>query len=106
MDTTAPDPLSLAVHSDENDDDIDDGLMSSQSSDYGGDDMGSGMNDDVTAQLAASGKLDYRTKCNIRPTMSLQSSPTIARKYSYSEVLRKYSVLTSTELPILKIMKL
>lgn len=57
MDTTAPEPLTLAVQSDENDDDGDDGCMSSQSSEYGddGDMMSSGMADDVTAQLAAAG---------------------------------------------------
>lgn len=57
MDTTAPESLTLAVQSDENDDDCDDGCMSSQSSEYGddGDMMNSSLSDDVTAQLAAAG---------------------------------------------------
>ncbi|KAG8329987.1 hypothetical protein J6590_073992 [Homalodisca vitripennis] len=64
MDTTAPEPLTL---SDDNDDDGDDGCMSSQSSDYGddGDMMTSGMPDEVTAQLAAAGWLNQRTDASV-----------------------------------------
>lgn len=60
MDTTAPESLSLAVHSDV-DDDGDDGCLSSQSSDYGddGDLLNSGMADEVTAQLAAAGLITW-----------------------------------------------
>lgn len=54
MDTSAPESLSLAVHSE---DDDDDGCMSGQSSTYGDstDFMTAAMGDEVTAQLAAAG---------------------------------------------------
>uniref|UniRef100_A0A1B6HZV1 Nuclear respiratory factor 1 NLS/DNA-binding dimerisation domain-containing protein n=1 Tax=Homalodisca liturata TaxID=320908 RepID=A0A1B6HZV1_9HEMI len=53
MDTTAPESLTLAVHSD----DDDDGCMSGQSSTFGDstDFMTAAMGDEVTAQLAAAG---------------------------------------------------
>ncbi|XP_075216721.1 DNA-binding protein Ewg isoform X2 [Lycorma delicatula] len=52
MDTTAPDPLTLSVQSED-----EDGCMSSQSSEFGGtaDLMAAAMGDEVTAQLAAAG---------------------------------------------------
>ncbi|XP_039276523.1 DNA-binding protein Ewg isoform X6 [Nilaparvata lugens] len=52
MDTSAPDPLTLSVASDD-----DDGCLSSHSSDYGNtaDLMAAAMGDEVTAQLAAAG---------------------------------------------------
>lgn len=52
MDTTAPEPLTLAVQSDD-----DDGCMSTQSSEFGdgADLMAAAMGDEVTAQLAAAG---------------------------------------------------
>lgn len=53
MDTTAPESLTLTVHSD----DDDDGCMSGQSSTFGdgSDFMTAAMGDEVTAQLAAAG---------------------------------------------------
>lgn len=52
MDTSAPEPLTLAVQSDD-----DDGCMSTQSSEFGdgADLMAAAMGDEVTAQLAAAG---------------------------------------------------
>lgn len=52
MDTTAPDPLTLSVQSED-----EDGCMSSHSSEFGGtaDLMAAAMGDEVTAQLAAAG---------------------------------------------------
>uniref|UniRef100_A0A1B6CEZ7 Nuclear respiratory factor 1 NLS/DNA-binding dimerisation domain-containing protein n=2 Tax=Clastoptera arizonana TaxID=38151 RepID=A0A1B6CEZ7_9HEMI len=52
MDTTAPEPLTLSVQSDD-----DDGCMSTQSSEFGdgADLMAAAMGDEVTAQLAAAG---------------------------------------------------
>ncbi|XP_054277991.1 DNA-binding protein P3A2-like isoform X2 [Macrosteles quadrilineatus] len=95
MDTTAPEPLSLAVHSDENDDDIDDGCMSSQSSEYGDDgDLSSGMADEVTAQLAAAGPVGMAAAAAImsakkrkRPH-SFETNPSI-RKRQQNRLLRK-----------------
>ncbi|XP_046661286.1 DNA-binding protein Ewg-like isoform X2 [Homalodisca vitripennis] len=93
MDTTAPEPLTL---SDDNDDDGDDGCMSSQSSDYGddGDMMTSGMPDEVTAQLAAAGPVGMAAAAAImsakkrkRPH-SFETNPSI-RKRQQNRLLRK-----------------
>ncbi|CAH1393780.1 unnamed protein product [Nezara viridula] len=92
MDSSTTETLSLAVHSD----DDDDGCMSSHSSDYGNstDLMTAAMGDDVTAQLAAAGPVGMAAAAAIvsakkrkRPH-SFETNPSI-RKRQQNRLLRK-----------------
>ncbi|XP_075216726.1 DNA-binding protein Ewg isoform X7 [Lycorma delicatula] len=94
MDTTAPDPLTLSVQSED-----EDGCMSSQSSEFGGtaDLMAAAMGDEVTAQLAAAGPVGMAAAAAIvsakkrkRPH-SFETNPSI-RKRQQNRLLRKLRV--------------